>query len=99
MPLNFKTTDATWSRPSPLALGLQVNKTQQSEAVRPESLTAQNIHFHFHTYEASPAGPVIFHGAFLCPFDFDKVRDAVPDGAPAPVSTLLPTRDSIMGSR
>lgn len=42
---------------------------------------------------------MIFHGAFLCPFDFDKVRDSVPDGVAAPVNRRFPARDLIMGSR
>lgn len=42
---------------------------------------------------------MIFHGAFLCPFDSDKVRDSVPDGGAAAVNTPPPARDSIMGSR
>lgn len=43
--------------------------------------------------------PLIFHGAFLYPFDFDKVRDSLADGIAAPVNMPFLATDSIMGSR
>lgn len=43
--------------------------------------------------------PLIFHGAFLHPFDFDKVIDSVADGVATPVNMPFRARESIMGSR